>query len=154
MERRETFTMSSDLGPLLQETLNAEARASAAVRYPSIEWTAQAIAGLASRLANPILWPVGDEGQRLVGAVELVGNGRFDALTWGTDVTGRVVLLVAPVGVSSLGIATTVDYAWRLGACEVHGCALDTVIGTAAGLTTFTLLEKPSRWVRQRKKSA
>ena len=146
--------MLSDLGPLLQETLDAEARASAAVRYPSIEWASLAIVGLASRLANPILWPVGDEGQRLVGAVELVGRGSFDALSWGTNVTGRVVLLIAPVGVSSLGIASTVDYAWRLGACEVHGCAFDTAIGSATGLTSFTLLEKPSRWAQQRQQSA
>lgn len=146
--------MVSDLGPLLQETLKAEARASEVVRYPTIEWASQAIVGLAGRLANPILWPVGDEGQRLVGAVELVGRGRFDALSWGTNVADRVVLLVAPVGVSSLGIASTVDYALRLGAREVHGCAFDTAIGAATGLTTFTLLEKPSRWAPQRKQPA
>lgn len=140
--------MLSDLGPLLQETLQAEARASASVRYPSIEWAARAVIEAAKRMADPLLWPVGDEGQRLVGAAEILSRGRFDALSWGTAVAGRVVLLVAPVGVSGLGIATTVDYAWRLGAHEVHGCSLDEAVGKAAGLTAFTHLVKPPRLTR------
>jgi hypothetical protein len=101
-----------------------------------------------------VLWPVGDEGQRLVGAAELLAQGKFETYTWGTSVTDRVVLLIAPVAVSGLGIAAVADYAWRSGAKEVHGCGLDSAIGAATKLTTFTRLEQPKGWTLNGKKTA
>ena len=146
--------MSTVQGPLLQEILDAEARAARIVSYPSIHWSAQAIVDLAPRLSHPVLWPVGDEGQRLVGAAEILAQGKFETYTLGTCVNDRVVLLIAPVGVSGLGIAAAADYAWRSGAKEVHGCGLDAAIGDATRLTTFTCLEQPKGWTLHGKKSA
>ena len=141
-------------GPLLREILDAESRAAQIVRYPSVLWLAHAIVAVAQSLTRPVLWPVGDEGQRLVGAVELVAQGKFDTYTWGTSVHDRLVLLIAPVGISGLSIATAADYAWRSGATEVHGCGVDVAIGAAKRLTTFTRLVRPKGSTRHRKKSA
>lgn len=141
-------------GPLLQEIMGAEARAAQIVCYPSILWSGQAIIDLARKLSRPVLWPVGDEGQRLVGAVEVLAQGRYETYTWGTSVNDRVVLLISPVGVSDLSIATAADYAWRYGAREVHGCGLDVAVGAAERLTTFTRLVQPRASTRLRRKSA
>jgi hypothetical protein len=141
-------------GPLLQEILDAEARATQIVCYPSILWSAQAIVDLAQKLSRPLLWPVSDEGQRLVGAAELLAQGKFETYTWGSCVNDRVVLLIAPIGVSNLSIATAADCAWRSGAREVHGCGLDIAIGAGQRLTTFTRLERPRASAQHGKKSA
>jgi hypothetical protein len=127
-------------GPLLRAVLEAEGRGDDVVRYPSIRTYAEAAAEVARYLKRPVLWPVGDGGQRLLGALELLTEGVYEPYGWRTSVRERVVLLVATVGVSSLEFAAAAGYARSAGATEVHGCAVDAMMGNIDGLDTFSQL--------------
>lgn len=131
---------SREQSPLLHAVLEAEKRADDVVRYPSIRTYAEAAAEVARYLKRPVLWPVCDGGQRLLGALELLTEGVYEPYGWRTSVRERVVLLVATVGVSGLDFAAAAGYARSAGATEVHGCAVDSIMGNVDGLDTFSQL--------------
>jgi hypothetical protein len=138
-----------DQGPLLRAVLETEGRADVVLRYPSIGTYAGAAADVARYLRRPVLWPVGDGGQRLLGALELLTKGAYEPYGWRTSVGERVVLLIATVGVSGLEFAAAAVYARGAGATEVHGCAVDAAVGNIQGLDTFSQLVERDAYERR-----
>lgn len=139
------------VGPLLAGVFAAEERADHALRFPSIQIHAGLVVALARRLKRPLLIPVGSDGQRLLGAVEVLCEGELEQVGWRTAVLGRDVLLVGVAGVSGAEISAAADSARRLGASRVHACAVDPAMSTGRGVDSFTLLSAASSSTRRRR---
>lgn len=127
-----------EVGPLLLGVLDAELRADRALTYPNISRFADAVVQSAREIGQPVLMPVGADGQRILGAVELRCEGGIEQWGWRTSIRGRDVLLVAVTGVSELETAAAAESALRLGARTVHLCAVDSAVLGGAAVESFT----------------
>jgi hypothetical protein len=137
-------------GPLLAGVLAAEEQADCALRYPLLVSYADAVLDVARQLERPLLIPVGADGQRLLGAVEVRCEGEYEQYGWQTSVAGRNVLLVAVTGVSGLEVSAAAESARRLRAREVHACAVDAAVGKGVQLDSFIELEpRPTKRKRR-----
>lgn len=135
------MTSCLEVGPLLADVLDAEKRADRVLRYPALPTYADAVVAVARRIERPLLMPVGPDGCRLLGAVEVRCEGEFEQFGWQVSAVGRNVLLVAVAGVSGMEIAAGADSARRLGARRVHACAVDLTVNDAVEVDSFTQLE-------------
>lgn len=111
-------------GPLLRELVEAHEMDDAATSFPNIEVLADALGQLSERLGSPILWPVGNAAERLVGATILRGRGSVRVRGSATDLNDERVLLVTVSAVTALELTATADYARRFGASDVQACAV------------------------------
>jgi hypothetical protein len=152
-EKAHNFAMipSFQAGPLLADVIDAETRADHVLRHPLLSAYGDAVITVARRLTSPVLVPVGTDGHRLLGAIEVRCNGELEQLGWRTTVQGRDVLLVGVVGVSSLELSAAAESARRLGARSVHACAVDAVMGDGAAVDSFTQLATQAPKLRQRR---
>ena len=135
--------MAEDLEPgrLLTAVLDAEDRADRALRYPELAMYADAVIRIARRMRKPVLVAVGPDGERLMGAVELRGEGSCEQADSRTAMGDRQVLLVAVAGVSAAAVSVLADQVRRQGASGVHACAIDAALGDSCALDSFTQLE-------------
>lgn len=127
-----------EVGPLLLGVLDAELRADEALTYPNISRFADAVVQAAREIGQPVLMPVGADGQRILGAVALRCEGEIEHWGWRTSIRGRDVLLVAVTGVSDLESAAAAESALRLGARTVHLCAVDPAVLGGTAVDSFT----------------
>lgn len=139
------------VGSLLAGVFTAEEGADHALRFPSIRTYAESVISLAQGLERPILVPVGADGLRLLGAVELLCEGELEQAGWHTSVSGRNVLLVGVAGVSGAEISAAAFSARRLGAHGVHACAVDAVLGDGQAVDSFTQLSAGVSTSRRRR---
>jgi hypothetical protein len=136
------------IGPLLDGILRAQRADELATGFPLIGTYAELVVAAARAYSEPLLWPVGDAAERVVGAAVLVGRGSVHARGWSTTMTGRNVLLVATTSTTPLGIIAAAAQARTLGARSVHACGIDIagIEDIADGtLDSFTsLLDSPA----------
>lgn len=142
---------NAEAGSLLTAVLQAEGRIDQALRYPELSVYADAVIRVARRMEKPVLMAVGSDGQRLLGAVEIRGEGRCEQADSRVDVADRQVLLVAVAGVSAAGVSLMADQARRQGASEVHACAVDAALGDSCFLDSFTQLDLRGPRVNRRR---
>ncbi len=115
-------------GPLLQEVLEAQ-RASERIvgDYAIFRWAVERILEHARTLGAPLLWPVGEPGERLCGGAVLAGKGEIRARGWTNDVHGQRVLLVVVADITTLALQQAAQHARNLGAAEIHACGVGEV---------------------------
>jgi hypothetical protein len=139
---------SPRIGPLLDGVLRAQRADEQATGFPMIGTYAERVVAATRAYSEPLLWPVGDAAERVVGAAVLVGRGSVHARGWSTTMTGRNVLLVATTSTTPLEIIAAASQARALGARSVHACGIDIagVEDIAEGtLDSFTsLLNSPA----------
>lgn len=146
-----SMSLSVQACPLLADVIDAEERADQVLRFPLLPLYGDAVLEIARQLKRPLLMPVGADGQRLLGAVELLCEGKHELCGWRTAVIGRDVLLVGVVGVSGLEVSAAAQSARRLGARQVHACAVDAVLADGGEVDSFTQLRpRTSRLKRRR----
>ena len=112
-------------GPLLKGLLDAQRSDEEAVSYPALKEHAAELVTLCARLGEPVVWPVGESAQRLLGAAVLLSRGQLRPFTSGTDVRDKQVLLVTVAAVTPLALLQEAEYARRFGAEAVDACAVD-----------------------------
>lgn len=145
------MSLTLQAGPLLADVIEAEERADRALRYPLLLSYADAVLDVARELKQPLLMAVGIDGQRLLGGVELRGEGQYEQCGWRTPVSGRDVLLVGVAGVSGLEVSAAAEVARRLGARRVHACAIDTAVGDGGDVDSFTQLQPRALKLKRRR---
>ncbi|NYD40041.1 hypothetical protein [Nocardioides panaciterrulae] len=135
---------------LLEGLLRAQDRDNEVVGYAQIQRHAEHVIDWASRLTNPVLMPVGDAAQRLLGAVSLMAQGSIDIPVWTDRLDGRDVLLVGTVVASLIEFEAAAINARRRGATHIHGCAIEVAGHTSSSmLDSFTLLGQSSLRARR-----
>jgi hypothetical protein len=112
------------LGPLLEQVVDAQRANERVLSYPLIEHYARALADTSASLEHPVLWPVGDAAQRLVGATVLISAGRVRPHWWGIDLAGERVLLVAVTAATPLALGEAAERVRAFGAAQVHACGV------------------------------
>lgn len=112
------------VGPQLQAVLSVYRANEDALAYPRLESLARELVEKCSELESPLMWPVGEPAERLVGAALCVGEGEVRARGWTTDLQAERVLLVAVAAVTPIALVEASHQARALGAAEVHACGL------------------------------
>lgn len=143
------MTGTASIGPLLRELLLAQREDEDAVSYSRLEGYSAALVALSRKMGDPVVWPVGDSAQRLLGAALLTSQGRVRAYSWNTDVSGEAVLLVTITAVTPLPLLMAAEHARELGASEVHACgvAVKSVESLPnASINSYVTLDKELEW--------
>lgn len=137
------------VGPLLTQLLDAQRADEAAVQYPQVEGNARRVIAYAEHFDQPVLIPVGEAAHRLLAVVDHLARGTHDIPVWTRNVTGRQVLLVGTVAVSTIEFDMTAATLRNQGAAHVHGCAIDITGATESTLDSFTVLTGDQRPVKR-----
>jgi phosphoribosylpyrophosphate synthetase len=133
------FTLPNPVAERLFELQDAD---DASVTHDSLERVAHRVIRMAASLSHPIVVPVGDSAQRVLGAVTLLSRGCVEASTWARHVDGREVLLVGTVAATPIEFETVATVLRRQGAAEVHACALHIdALGETPNIDSFELLD-------------
>jgi hypothetical protein len=136
-------------GPLLAELLKAQRCEERAVAFPAVEHFASALIERCRELEDPVVWPVGAAAERIAGAATVMAAGAVRVATWNMSLAEHRILLVAVAGATPLMMVAAAEHVRRLGAVEVHACAVD-VAGAASEecWETFTPLRPRDRQLR------
>jgi hypothetical protein len=113
------------VGPLLANLFSAHKAAERVTSYPELSSYASALAVLCEDMGSPVVWPVGDPAERLVGAAVLASEGEVRVRGWADDVRGERVLLAAVAAVTPLGLIEAAKQARAMGASEVHAVGIE-----------------------------
>lgn len=111
--------MLTDAGPLLLAVQDAQLREDALLAYPAVTSLAEAALDELRRLPGPLVVPVGAGAERLAGAITVIGQGQYPVASWMTPVAGRVVALLATVGVGTTEIVRAATHLRAQGASKV-----------------------------------
>jgi hypothetical protein len=110
---------------LLDDLINAQRLDEAIVSdYDSLFGIACSLVDSYRILEGPLVWPVGDAAERLLGAAVILSRGEVRCRGWTDDVTDQRILLVTVAAVTPLGLLTAADHARMLGAVELHARAV------------------------------
>lgn len=112
------------IGPALEDVLRMQRQDDDVFAAPNLEIQATAVARLCHDMGDPLLWPVGPAAERLSGAAALAGDGAVRVRGWMTDIEGEHVLLITLHSLTPLPLLQAAEQARRLGAAEVHACAI------------------------------
>lgn len=110
--------------PVFDRLLELQQADDAAVTHEHLERIAQRVIELAQALENPVVVPVGDSAQRVLGAVTLISHGKVEASTWTSRIANRDVLLVGTVAATTIEFETVAGVLRSRGASYIHACAL------------------------------
>jgi hypothetical protein len=113
---------SGDYGPLLVELVTNQIRAEEAVANSSLRDYARAVIRVSDE--DPLIWPIGNEAQRLVGAAQVVSDAELRVAGETHRLEGEKILLVVAFAVSPLPLWAAAEHATLLGAREVHACGI------------------------------
>ena len=113
-----------EIGPVLDEVLQAQRADDEAVSYPRLEHLAKALVELCRQLDNPVVWPVGRAAERLAGSAIALAAGQLRVRGAATDLTDQLVLLVTVTAVTPIPLLEAAEQAHRLGATKVFGCGV------------------------------
>jgi hypothetical protein len=128
-------------GPLLVELLEAQRCEERAVAYPALEHLAAALIEHCRELGDPIVWPVGAAAERIAGAATVMASGSLHVGTWNMSLAERRVLLLAVAGTTPMTMVAAAEHVRRLGAAEVHACAVNVAgAASAEGWETYAAL--------------
>ena len=117
-------------GTLLSQLVQAEAAEDELLSQAHLRAAAEEVARYAASRRTPILWPVGDGGQRLAGAATLLADGGLECLGWHSEMRDRDVVIVATVGVSPVAIERALALARTRGVRRTYVCAADHRLST------------------------
>lgn len=117
-------------GTLLSQLAHAEAAEDELLSHAHLRAAAEDVARYAKALRTPILWPLGDGGQRLAGAATLLAEGVLECLGWRSEIRDHDVVIVATVGVSAVAVERTLALARTRGARRTYVCAADHRLST------------------------
>jgi hypothetical protein len=123
-------------GPLLRGLLAAHRTATQVTTYPELSCYASRLTTLCQDMDSPLVWPVGEAAERLVGAAVLASEGEVRVRGWTDDIRGERVVLLAVAAVSPLSLVEVARHARAMGAGEVHACGVE-----VAGLMALELSE-------------
>jgi hypothetical protein len=115
------------VGPLLRELIATQQAKEQALRFPQIRALASELVRHCHDLDLPLLWPIGQAGERLAGASIVVAEGDLRLRGWSDDIRGERVLLMAVAETTPMSMVEGATHARSLGAVEVHACALQVV---------------------------
>lgn len=132
--------LSTSPGPLLAALIDAQREDEAALSYPRIASLASAIAEHCERLGQPVVLPVGEAANRLLGATILFSEGEVRQRGWTGDLAGERVLLLCVSAVSPSSMVEAAGHARAMGAVEVHACGVN-VVGLDDGAQRFDSYE-------------
>jgi hypothetical protein len=128
---RKLFLMTSGMtGTLLSQLVQTEAAEDELLSQVQLRAAAEEVVRYAASLRMPILWPVGDGGQRLAGAATLLADDGLECLGWRSEMRDRDVVIVATVGVSPVAIERALALARTRGARRTYVCAADHRLST------------------------
>jgi hypothetical protein len=117
--------LSTSPGPLLAALIDAQREDEAALSYPRIASLAYAVAEHCDQLDQPLVLPVGEAAERLLGATIVVSEGEVRQRGWTADLAGERVLLLCVSAVSPSSLVKAAGHARALGAVEVHACGVN-----------------------------
>jgi len=121
---------STSPGPLLAALIDAQREDEAALSYPRITSLASALAEHCDDLGQPVVLPMGEAADRLLGATVVISEGEVRPRGWTGDLAGERVLLLCVSAVSPSSLVEAASHARAMGAIEVHACGVN-----VAGLT-------------------
>ena len=112
-------------GPLLAGIVRSQREAETIVgNHETLSVAATAVVEYLRNLRSPLVWPVGEAADRLVGAASLVAAGTLRQRGWTDDLRGERVVVLAVADATSLALQQAARHARQLGAVEVHGCRI------------------------------
>lgn len=135
-KERQRILFLVTIGPVLQKVLAAQATGFQSTEFPAVEKQAERLVALATELGHPVVWPVGNAAERLVGAAIVVAKGQLRARDWNSYVSGESVLLVCIAAATPLPLYAAADEARAFGAERVMACGVSVceVSGGRTGL--------------------
>jgi hypothetical protein len=123
--KRNNMMLSTSSGPLLAALIDAQREDEAALSYPRITSLAFALAEHCDDLGQPVVLPVGEAADRLLGATVVISEGEVRPRGWTGDLAGERVLLLSVSAVSPSSLVEAAGHARAMGAIEVHACGVN-----------------------------
>lgn len=114
----------TEIGPGLAAVLLVQREEAEAATYPAIERNASSIVSLCNQLDSPVIWPVGDSAERIVGVATLISEGQIRTRQADRELHGEQVLIFSVAALSPLSIFQSAEHALRQGASAVHACGI------------------------------
>lgn len=130
--------------PVFNRLLELQQADDAAVGHESLERIARHVLQLTRSFENPVVMPVGESAQRVIGAITLISQGTVEVDTSTSQVARRDVLLVGTVAATTIEFETVAKILRNRGADHIHACAVHVdLLSPLQNVDTFDLMERP-----------
>ncbi|NNG38066.1 hypothetical protein HJ588_02095 [Flexivirga sp. ID2601S] len=130
--------------PMLNRLFELQQADDAAIGHESLDRIARRVLQLAEAFENPLVVPVGDSAQRVLGAITLISRGTVEVSTWTCRVASREVLLVGTVAATTIEFETVAGILRSRGASGIYACALHVdTLDPLRDVDTLELIDSP-----------